>query len=108
MTFNNVLDNRLFKIQKVLKEKAKEYSSDNDRYHNFNLAARIADVTPERALFGMMLKHWTSVMDLIDWADDYNKMLTTELIDEKIGDTINYLILLEGLLYARAKNIQDR
>jgi len=46
----------------------------------------------------MMLKHIVSVFFFFYWTETDDKRITTELIDEKIGDTINYLILLEGLL----------
>jgi hypothetical protein len=53
-----------------------------------------------------MLKHIVSVFDLVQWADTEGDMLTEAVIDEKIGDTINYLILLEGLLLRRITNKQ--
>ena len=96
--FNQVVDNRCNEIKRILTKKAGEYATDSDRFHNFNVAARIANTTPERALKGMMLKHEVSVMDLIEWADIAPEKLTEALIDEKIGDNINYLLLLEGLL----------
>jgi len=98
MTFATIVENRLIKIQETLAAKAKEYASDDSRFHNFEVGGRIIGVTPEKALQGMMLKHIVSVFDLIDWTETDDKRITTELIDEKIGDTINYLILLEGLL----------
>ena len=99
--FEAVLQSRLEKIKTVLGTKAKEYSSTNDRYHNFNVAGRMAGTTPEKALKGMMLKHEVSVLDLIEWSESEPTKITEELIDEKIGDNINYLILLEGMLKQR-------
>jgi hypothetical protein len=101
MNFDHVVSRRVQKIQSVLSKKAEEYAADNDRYHNFNVAGRILDVSPERALIGMWMKHVVSVLDLVDWIEDAPAKLTAELIDEKVGDTINYLLLLEGLLYKR-------
>lgn len=95
--FDQVLKERLRKIEKILGEKAKEYAKNNDRYHNFNVAARIRNTSPEEALSGMMMKHIVCVMDLIEDP----KSATFELIDEKIGDNINYLILLEGMMKSR-------
>ena len=96
--FNKIVDARCDKIKATLTKKAGEYASDTDRFHNFTVAARMIDTTPEKALKGMMLKHEVSVMDLIEWADVAPEKLTEALIDEKIGDNINYLLLLEGLL----------
>ena len=99
--FEAVLQNRLAKIKTVLGAKAKEYSAAEDRYHNFNVAGRMAGTTPEKALKGMMLKHEVSVLDLIEWSESEPTKITEKLIDEKIGDNINYLILLEGMLKQR-------
>lgn len=108
MDFQDVVYVRVEKIQTILGQKAEEYATDSDRYHNFNVAARMNDTTPEKALKGMMLKHEVSVNDLIEWADTSPKKLTLELIEEKIGDNINYLILLEGMLKERiAKQPRD-
>ena len=104
--FEAVLQSRLDKIKAVLGAKAKEYSSDTDRYHNFNIAGRMAGTTPEKALKGMMLKHEVSVLDLIEWSGAAPSRITEALIDEKIGDNINYLILLEGMLKHRIKKPQ--
>ncbi len=94
MSFDRVIEERCGKIKDVLKSKALEYSSNDDRFHNFNVAARVMNTTPEKALLGMMMKHYVSVLDIIESPDK----ATGGLIDEKIGDMINYLILLEGLL----------
>jgi len=102
--FDEIVNSRVLKIKQTLGSKAKEYASKTDRFHNFNIAGRIANTTPEKALYGMMLKHEVSVFDLIEMADTEPEKLTVALIDEKIGDNINYLILLEGLLKKRVEN----
>lgn len=93
ITFERLVERRLNLIRNTLNRKAVEYATD-DRLYNFKVAARINDTAPEKALKGMMAKHEVSVQDLINGRG----ILTQELIDEKIGDHINYLILLEGLL----------
>lgn len=102
-TFNTLLGNRISKIQAILGQKGKEYSSDTDRLHNFKIAAKLSGaiyVTPEQALFGMLRKHIVSVIDIID-DTRFDIRPSDELRDEKIGDCINYLILLEALLAER-------
>ena len=96
--FDEIVERRTRKIVKTLTTKAKEYASDDDRFHNFNVAARIAGTTPEEALKGMMLKHIVSVFDMIEWSYTDEGRLNEAIIDEKIGDTINYLVLLEGMM----------
>lgn len=93
-TFEVILNDRLQKIKSVLGNKAKEYAIGGDRLYNFKVAARINGSTPEQALWGMATKHLICVMDMV------NGDLKTDkaMIDEKIGDMINYLILLEAVL----------
>jgi len=88
--------------------KAEEYATDGDRYHNFNVAGKILGATPERALIGMWMKHLVSVLDLVEWIDFRPEKLNEEIINEKIGDAINYLILLEGMLNRRVKKETSR
>jgi hypothetical protein len=105
--FNRVVDDRINSIRRVLISKAKEYATDGDRFHNFNVAARIAGTTPENALMGMRLKHEVSVMDLVEIAASRPWDLTVAMVEEKIGDNINYLILLEGMLKQRIQIMRD-
>lgn len=99
--FNALIDRRIHLSKETLQKKNKEYASENDPFHNFKAAGRRRDQTPEQALVGMMAKHEVSVDDLVEWAGISPERITKKLIDEKIGDNINYLILLEGLLKER-------
>jgi hypothetical protein len=48
----------------------------------------------------MKLKHDVSILDIVD--DIYADMFVEDgVIDEKIGDAINYLILLKAVLLER-------
>ena len=105
MEFNDVVDGAIKNIQTVLKQKAMEYASNESRFHNFEVAGRKLNVTPEKALLGMMIKHEVSVEDMVNWIDQNPKKITLELINEKIGDNINYLILLKGLLINRVESL---
>lgn len=55
-------------------------------------------------MYGMMFKHAVSVMDLIEWIESNPEKITGDIVDEKIGDNINFLILLEGMLKQRIYN----
>ena len=101
MHFTDVVESRIEKTRKVLIKKEEEYARSDDRYHNFKVAGRVLDCSPERALLGMLIKHFVSVVDIIDSLDNYDKPLVLHVVDEKIGDSINYLILLEGMLRNR-------
>jgi hypothetical protein len=91
--FDRVVRLRVDSIVKTLSYKAKEYASE-DRLYNFKRAAEMSRTTPIEALKGMMLKHLVSVFDLMEGKLEN----TAYLVNEKVGDAINYLILLEALL----------
>ena len=91
--FNSILKERIDSILGTLAHKAKEYASD-DRLYNFKRAAEIQHTTTAKALWGMASKHLVSVIDLVEGRIN----ATPEMVNEKIGDMINYLILLEAVL----------
>jgi hypothetical protein len=95
--FNKIVTESIDSIQLVLVNKAKEYASEGDRLVNFKDGARITGLTPEMTLWAYMAKHLASIKKIID---DMNKgdLPTNELLDEKIGDAINYLILLKATI----------
>ena len=90
--FTEILSARIQSIIDTLGSKAKEYAI-GDRLYNFKRAAEISRTTPARALAGMWMKHVVSVIDLIEGSIE----ATEERVNEKIGDAINYLILLEAV-----------
>lgn len=96
--FEILLDKRIGKVRAVLASKAKEYATDIDRLDSFKQAAKLTGEKPAEALLGMLVKHWVSVRELVRVRYEYGTgYATPDLIDEKIGDAINYLILLEAL-----------
>jgi hypothetical protein len=100
-TFDKILNERLEKIRYVLGVKGKEYALNGDMLHNVNEAGRINGMTSAQGLWGIATKHLVSVMDLV-----FGRLpATEEMVNEKIGDLINYLILLEAVL--KDKNAKD-
>lgn len=101
--FDDILSMRIDKIRTVLSSKATEYASSSDRLHNFKRAAALSGRTTAQALVGMWTKHLVSVLDIVDEDAHYAGPLpiSRAFIDEKIGDAINYLILLEAILIER-------
>lgn len=97
--FNKIVDDVCENTKMVLKSKAEDYASDADRLHNFKIAARIDDTTPEKALWGMAKKHLVSIIDIKNMAG--MKRYSPEFLREKLGDMRNYLILLEALMLER-------
>jgi hypothetical protein len=96
-TFNEILESELERARNTLAGKAEEYASDKDRLHNFRNAAQMQETDLAGALGGMMIKHTISVYDMINHGNttDY----TLEQWKEKIGDHLNYLLLLMAIIH---------
>lgn len=94
--FNDIVEQRINLCKSVLCLKAGEYATE-DRLHNFKVAAELQGVKPVTALAGMMSKHTVSVYDLIQ-AHEEGQEISQAMWDEKIGDSINYLLLLTALI----------
>lgn len=103
--FNSIVEDQINSIRVILKSKAIQYANE-DRLHNFKEAANDQHCTNEQALFGMLYKHWVSIKDIINASALSNlpKHIDMSHIDEKITDTINYLILLKACLYEHITN----
>ena len=78
----------------TLTSKANEYTSQDDMFHNFVVAGVLQGQTKEQALRGMMAKHLVSINDMIDDVPKYSR----EQWQEKIGDAINYLLILSAMV----------
>lgn len=94
--FNEIAVHRIDECLNTLCKKANEYATE-DRLHNFKVAAELQKCTPITALGGMMCKHTVSVYDLIR-DHEAGKDIPIDLWYEKIGDSINYLLLLTALI----------
>ena len=105
--FDLVLEARLQKTKDVLYSKSKEYSSDADKLHNFNKGAMMSGHSREDVLWGFLLKHLISVSDIVE-ATNQGKFPNMETINEKIGDCINYFVLLEACLVDRLKQEEPK
>lgn len=94
--FSELLERRIELTRNVLDSKSKEYSSDDDKLHNFLRAARVSGQSASRALNGMLLKHLISYFDMIDKIEE-GHAFERAYLDEKFGDIINYFILQEAI-----------
>jgi len=97
--FEENVEHRIDMIRSVLTSKGEEYAVGGDRLHNFKVAARVKGETMEKALEGMRIKHDVSIMDMINNPDS----VTEAMIDEKIGDRINYDVILSAIFLERIK-----
>jgi hypothetical protein len=92
-----VVERRITLIREVLAAKQREYTHDGDPFANFRDAADMDDSTLEQALWGFMLKHLVVVRQMVKSGCIFPR----DVWDEKLGDMVNYLILLEGIAYER-------
>ena len=104
-TFNAIARNRLNFCKSLLIKKGNEYSTGyDDRLINFKVGAELTGDSPEKTLWGYLAKHLTSLRTMID-SGEY---LNGPTVNEKISDSINYLVLLEALICERCNNGQNR
>ena len=100
--FNKVIEKRIELIKLIMLSKGKEYSIDSDKFHNFKQSVGISFHTcPEKIAWEFSVKHFQSIKDTLDSVDNGDVNYTNKYIEEKIGDAINYLILIEGMLKER-------
>lgn len=92
--FENIMRGQLDKCKNLLSAKGKEYSPSADRLLAFKRAAALQGETPAQALCGMLAKHVISVYDMCMSGNQFSM----EKWDEKITDSINYLLLLTAVV----------
>ena len=92
--FDELVAKRIGKCISILCEKAERYAAPEDRLHNFKVAAALQEITPREAIRGMMAKHTVSVYDMCK----SNTVYPDAVWDEKLTDSINYLLLLEAII----------
>ena len=94
--FQILMENRFKLTEQTLMRKGNEYSVTADRLDNFKRIALMTGSSPTAVLMGFAIKHIDSVIRLAN--NEASEEVSIDYIDEKIGDTISYLILLEALL----------
>lgn len=92
--FNDIIIKMQEWQRNTLVSKAEEYATDQDRLHNFKKIADFVGITPAQVGLVLMLKNLVSLTDAIM----FEKRMTPEFLDEKIGDPYNYLPLIRALL----------
>ena len=99
--FNKIIKQRLEKVQATLIAKADEYAR-GDRLSNFKKIAHLNSCTPEKSLMLLVSKHIVALSDFINDIDA-GTIQSTDRWDEKIGDIIAYMVLLDALVMERPK-----
>ncbi len=98
--FREILEARINQMRRVLSTKASEYATDADRLANFKDGGIANKSTPEKFLWNLVSKHMIATRDFIFEIDD-GTVRPMEYWDEKLGDIINYMVLLEALVEER-------
>ena len=99
-TFDKVVTDQLSRCELLLTSKGHEYAekaeadTDVDRLDHFKKAAALQGETAEQATFGMLAKHLVSIADMVGARKTYPQ----ETWDEKITDSINYLLILRAVV----------
>jgi hypothetical protein len=101
--FDKIVVNRLESISNTLVIKGQEYRRNDDPLHNFRIAGKIQNITEEKALLGFATKHLVSFLDIINDME-ISKLPKEKVVEEKIGDLINYLILCEASIKEKINN----
>jgi len=100
--FDKIVEDRIISIRSGLLMKGVEYQRDEDVLHNFERGSNITGEIREKIIWNFALKHYISILDMIDDIAN-NKIPTTKYVEEKLGDLINYSILLEAAIKERIK-----
>lgn len=98
--FQDIVETTLNSIREILVVKGAEYRRNNDPFHNFHEGAKRNDLSREKVLDGMLLKHEISIADM---TNDLNKGILPKLgtVNEKFGDNLIYLILKKAMFVDR-------
>lgn len=95
--FNAFAKNFVKQTTSVLYAKGKSYALNrDDRLEHFKRAAEYLSTTPKEACLAQLTKHLISIRDMV-CAND-GTVFSPEQWDEKIGDAINYFVLLRALV----------
>jgi len=100
--FKQVLNSTLESTKQTLGVKAMEYVRNDNAMHNFDVGSRITGQTREQVIYGFALKHHISISDIREDISK-GKLPTKEVIEEKFGDAINYLILEKASILDKIK-----
>ena len=93
-SFTAIIKHQIGHCLSLLTSKGKEYAGEKlDRLLAFKKAAALQGTTQAEAAFGMLAKHLVSVADMVAEPEKY----PSDKWDEKIGDSINYLLIIRAI-----------
>lgn len=92
--FDIVMDGMLEECKLTMAGKGRDYARTGERFGNFNRLADELKISREKVLWVYMAKH----LDAIKTYLDTGGQLSGEPVSLRIGDAINYLLLLAGMI----------
>lgn len=96
--FKKLLERRFERSRSVLMKKNEEYGTGQDVLESFKEQADFSmHQEPTSIGWELLVKHLYSVRRIIAEYECDDTVPSQEMIDEKFGDAINYLMLLEAL-----------
>lgn len=102
--FNEIVKEQFTACEETLIIKGDEYAIDTDRLAYFKKAAAFTGDTPEKALFGMLAKHLVSLSEMCASEETF----PAERWQEKITDSMNYLVLLKAMIKEKETEVFRR
>ena len=104
--FNKVTEERIKMCVDVLCRKSDEYSTDEDRLHNFKVAGALQGCSDVKALGGMMCKHTVSIYDLIN-DFEYGKVINIAILHDLYANSITDADLEKVIKYEPQRSYLD-
>jgi hypothetical protein len=96
-------------VVKLLEVKGREYQSngkgEDEVFANFMRVSREMDISREKVAYIFLKKHLDSIATYIRDRDAGRVVELSEGIEGRVGDAINYLLLLLGMFKEGDKNV---
>ena len=105
--FDKVVEEVCEQVKQTLLIKAKEYRRQNNPFHNFDVGSQRSGLIREKVLDGFLLKHEISIADMTNDLVD-GKLPTKELLDEKFGDNVIYLIIKKASIIDKIEQDENK
>ena len=101
--FNEILSVFQAKQTDTLATKAKEYSQDGNRLHNFDIAIKLINLVKpsDDRTYSMLCLNSKQLVSVIDILNEPDKEYSEAFLAEKFGDVMNYFMLMYADLVER-------
>ena len=98
LDFDLVVNSTVLNIKSLLTVKGGEYAGTDDRLANFKRGAALTGCTPLQVLFVYLSKHYDGVASFIKTSAAGSVRPSSEPIEGRLDDLINYCILAKALI----------